>query len=64
MGVGVREGSEPSTGAGVAIEDEMGLPMDVDLIAGHELAECAGFHHGGYSFLGGLIRNDSTFRDP
>ena len=36
-----------STGARVAIEDEMGLPMDVDLIAGREFDECAGFCHGG-----------------
>ena len=67
MGVGgVRKGSEPCTGARVAIEDEMGFPVDVDLIAGHEFAECAGFYREGKSHLGGgerLVRNDSTFRD-
>ena len=46
MGVGgVRKGSEPCTSARVAIEDEMGFP--VDLITGHELADCEGFDHGG-----------------
>ena len=46
MGVGgVRKGSEPCTGARVAIEDEMGFPMDVYLT--YEFAECAGFYHGG-----------------
>ena len=48
MGVGrVRKGSEPCTGARVAIEYEMGFPMDVDLIPRHKFAECAGFYHGG-----------------
>ena len=42
----------------------MGFPVDVDLITGHEFAECAGFDHGGQCLLGGGERNGSTFRDP
>ena len=38
MGVGVvRKGCEPCPSSRVAIEDEVGFPMDVNLIAGHEL---------------------------
>ena len=54
MGVGgVRKGCEPRPSSRVAIEDEVSVPMDVDLITGHELAECAGLDHGGQSLLGG-----------
>ena len=67
MGVGgIRKGCEPCNSR-VAIDGEVGFPKDVDLIAGHELAECAGFDDGVHSLLGGgerLVRNGSTFRDP
>ena len=53
MGVrGAREGRGPGASTVVAVEDEVGFPVNFDLVVGHELTECASLDHGGQGLLG------------
>ena len=56
MGVrGVGKGREPSAGPRVAVEDEVGLPMNFYLVTGDEIAESAGVDQEDNAFLGGAL---------
>ena len=50
----------------IEVENKVGFPVNLNLIAGHELAESAGLDHGGQRFLGGrdkLVREVCTTRN-
>ena len=49
---GVGKGREPGAGSRVAVEDEVGLPMNFYLVTGHEIAESAGLDRGGQRLFG------------
>ena len=50
----------------IEVENKVGFPVNLNLIAGHELAESTGLDHGGQRFLGGrhkLVREVCTTRN-
>ena len=48
----VGDGREPRPSTRIEVENKVGFPVNLNLTAGHELAEGAGLDHGGQRFLG------------